>query len=566
LLDAALAFQNQAVAASLEVRETGAPAQAYIQRGMLQAAAGRTAEAGADLTAGRAELDRFHGGTRPYLAAEMRILEAALVIEKQPARARTLLQEAAATIEPLSPGRVPELRLALGRAARQLGDTVLASKELERGINYLEGQRVRIVDESLRIALFGTAQALYTERLDLALQTGDATAAFDFSERGRARALLDTTGPGGAAALHSAAVDDVRRWLPSATAFIEYVTLTDRVVAWIITRDVVVRRESVCTSARLAEAARALRRDHGGGERAAFAGTPSQEEAARTLHDVLIRPLEPQLAGVSHLIISPDTVLHDIPFAALQDRRTGRWLVMDFDIQLSPSASWLLTTAGSSPAASAPAPLKFLSVGDPQFDARAYDQLPRLPDAGREAEAVSALFPGGETLTGRGATRSALIRRLPTVDVFHFAGHAVANADAPEMSYLLLAPDHEGDDGRLRATDLRGQRLSRLQLVVLAGCRTAGGAATFGEGGLHLARSFLAAGARAVLATLWDVDDASTRAVLLDFHRALRAGEPPAAALQRAQLARLSSGQPADRQIDHWAPFVLIGASDKGTR
>ena len=59
-----------------------------------------------------------------------------------------------------------------------------------------------------------------------------------------------------------------------------------------------------------------------------------------------------------------------------------------------------------------------------------------------------------------------------SIGVFHFAGHAVANGDQPELSYLALASQHAGEVGILRAAEIGRLRLSNLQIVVLSACST----------------------------------------------------------------------------------------------
>jgi hypothetical protein len=66
------------------------------------------------------------------------------------------------------------------------------------------------------------------------------------------------------------------------------------------------------------------------------------------------------------------------------------------------------------------------------------------------------------------------------------------------------------------------------------------------------------AGARAVLASLWEVDDAQTRRFMGLFYRALRNGAAPDEALQRAASAMIRAGGDAARP-ENWAAFVLAG-------
>jgi CHAT domain-containing protein len=65
-----------------------------------------------------------------------------------------------------------------------------------------------------------------------------------------------------------------------------------------------------------------------------------------------------------------------------------------------------------------------------------------------------------------------VLELLPKYGVFHFAGHAVANGDQPELSYLALGSQRSDEEGTVRAGEIAKLRLSNLQLVVLSACST----------------------------------------------------------------------------------------------
>jgi CHAT domain-containing protein len=190
-----------------------------------------------------------------------------------------------------------------------------------------------------------------------------------------------------------------------------------------------------------------------------------------------------------------------------------------------------------------------------------YPALNRLPSARAEITESAKLYPHGRIFLGSEATATALTRAIGSVEVVHFAGHAVADMDFPLRSALTVSPE-PGRPGFVRTTDF--ERLTargRTRLVILSACSTANGTAAFGEGTLSLARSFLAAGVPDVLGTLWDVDDGDAAALVPRFHRWLRAGFDPAEALRRAQLELKAGADPRFRQPRAWSGFVIIGGS-----
>src|SRR5262249_10507332 len=92
------------------------------------------------------------------------------------------------------------------------------------------------------------------------------------------------------------------------------------------------------------------------------------------------------------------------------------------------------------------------------------------------------------------------------------------------------------------------------RLVVLSGCQTALAALAAGEEVLGLAHAFLLAGAGAVLASLWSVQDASTAPFMARVPEPLASGASPATALRETMLAHR-------REHPHpyfWAPFQLM--------
>jgi CHAT domain-containing protein len=97
-------------------------------------------------------------------------------------------------------------------------------------------------------------------------------------------------------------------------------------------------------------------------------------------------------------------------------------------------------------------------------------------------------------------------------------------------------------------------------LVVLSACETGLGRLRRGEGIISLARAFAYAGARAIVTTLWSVDDEKAKDLMLDFHGHLKRGEPVDAALRRAKLDYLQRRPgPAEAHPFFWAGFAPIG-------
>jgi CHAT domain-containing protein len=149
---------------------------------------------------------------------------------------------------------------------------------------------------------------------------------------------------------------------------------------------------------------------------------------------------------------------------------------------------------------------------------------------------------------------------MPGANLLHFAVHAVIDERRPEHSRLSLA-GATGSSGDLDSKSIAGLDLSRSQLVVLAACSTSSGGEVPLEGVLDLARPFLAAGAPAVITTLWDIEDRSASRFFIRFYRSLAISRDPAAALRATQLALLRSHRSQEVRLASWAGYQLVGIS-----
>jgi CHAT domain-containing protein len=153
--------------------------------------------------------------------------------------------------------------------------------------------------------------------------------------------------------------------------------------------------------------------------------------------------------------------------------------------------------------------------------------------------------------------------------VLHLAAHGCLDERFPLNSALALTPpvatpppgSAEGrDNGLLQAWEIfEGLRLDA-DLVVLSACDSALGREVAGEGLLGLTRAFQYAGARSVVASLWQVPDAATADLMVAFHRHLRQGRSQGEALAAAQaeLAAGAAGPEAEAPY-FWAGFQLFG-------
>ena len=273
------------------------------------------------------------------------------------------------------------------------------------------------------------------------------------------------------------------------------------------------------------------------------------------VYNMLIAPVSDLLEG-SEIIVVPDRCFFQVPFAALHDE-CKRYLSETFKIRIVPSLTTLKlildSPAGSHSETGA------LIVGEPRVTDVYFKGESRylrpLPGAKAEAEMIARLLPESHLLIGKQATKQAVLQRLPSVSLVHFAAHG----DAERGEIALTPPDstmgipHE-QDYLLSMADISQVRLTA-KLVVLSCCHTARGQIKT-EGVVGIARAFLGSGARSVLVALWALQDDATEQFMRRFYENLVQGESASECLHRAMKWMRKNGFPEVRQ---WAPFMLIG-------
>ena len=317
------------------------------------------------------------------------------------------------------------------------------------------------------------------------------------------------------------------------------------------------------------------------------------EALSRVLLEGVAARLRSEWRGKRLLVVAPGALAY-LPFGALPSlgESTGRPLLHNHEVVVAPSASVLFAQRRERMAQS-PGPATVAVVADPVFDAgdprvraparrpgeeppparadgvsraanrMGRDGFSRLPFSRREAEEITRLVPRHTLLR---ATDFAASRTLVTEGglansrVVHFATHGLLDSEHPDLSGLVLSlVDEKGAprDGFLRMHEIYNLRLPA-DLVVLSACQTALGRDIRGEGLFGVTRGFMYAGARRVVASLWQVDDESTAELMKRFYRAmLEEHRRPADALRTAQL-ELSRNRRWSAPF-YWAGFVLQG-------
>lgn len=334
----------------------------------------------------------------------------------------------------------------------------------------------------------------------------------------------------------------------------------------------------------------------------------SDASAGRALYSILFGRLPEEALASREWLISADDELLLAPLGALPIAGEGpeqaRFAAEQHSISLVPSALWMLEETASPP------PRNLLAVGDLVHNAadprwrqsgegaeqlaqawpwrgsasrlqrHAELELPSLPGSRRELDAVRRLWQSrglrAEELTGVDVTRKALSGRLSQDwSDLHFATHVLpapgVEAYRNRISsivgepirvlfpvgqpFLALSLRRDGTREGLTADSLF-ELPGVATRVVLNGCSTGTGPAQPGAGIYSFATAWLAAGARSVVASLWQVGDDGE--FFAEYYRHLVAGARPSMALHAAQTAMIRSGT-WRAQPRYWAAYFHLG-------
>ncbi|MDQ3281189.1 MAG: CHAT domain-containing protein [Acidobacteriota bacterium] len=342
---------------------------------------------------------------------------------------------------------------------------------------------------------------------------------------------------------------DLQHELPADTAAISFFVERDVVHAWIIQRDKFKYVPLAASGAQL-ERAVCWAAQLGGGSGTARSMTPASGDCANAAtaeeaYELLFAPLREHV-GSARLILIPHGVLHYIPFAALRNGATNRYLLEDYTIVYSPSASALRFLRAKETPVNGGA----LVIGDPEA------AKGRLPGAEREATAIAKAF-ATTAKTGADATEDLLYGLGGKYDLVHIGAHATYDARTPLFSRIALAAHGEYDGNVDLHEILASVDFSGVNLVVLSACGTARGARSGGDEIVGLTRAVLYAGTPGAISTLWDIDDDASADLMQDFYARLLGGAAAADALREAQIAMMKRAPYADPRF--WAAFQLSG-------
>jgi CHAT domain-containing protein/tetratricopeptide (TPR) repeat protein len=359
--------------------------------------------------------------------------------------------------------------------------------------------------------------------------------------------LLNETNP---SEIYPATLEEVQSWLDETTVWLQFAQTQGRLIAFVVTRqslEVVSlgelnRIKHLQNLLTYQNAKFRYGSDYVARHRTAL--LRSVQGHLGELYKLLMSPLQPYLsrANCKELIIVPHGSLYLLPFQALYNRATKRYLLEDYTISFVPSAGVRqMCYQRSYPR---PANLTALATGVPDEHTRYI---------ANELANIAEILEGSTVLSGAEATLANLQQYCQAHPLLHFATHGVFRFDNPLFSALKMAEEW------LTVNDIYNLKLNSW-LVTLSACDTGLNAISQGDELLGLVRGFLNAGANSLVVSLWALHDKTAANLMHEFYTNLKAGLDKAQALRQAQLTFLN-----DREYSHpyyWASLALIGERD----
>jgi CHAT domain-containing protein len=199
--------------------------------------------------------------------------------------------------------------------------------------------------------------------------------------------------------------------------------------------------------------------------------------------------------------------------------------------------------------------------------------LDELRDLGRSGHIEHSRF---DLYLGSEASEARLKEDLSRYRILHIAAHGFFDTERPWFSGLVLSGEGSGaSSGFLNLIEIATLKLDA-DIVFLSACDTAKGRVMKAEGIKGTVRSFLLAGAKAVVATQWEVQDEAATLVACDFYGKLFEGVSPVEALRQAKIAllehrvpqrgvALGSARPMEARFAHpafWGPFTMWSGTE----
>ncbi len=436
---------------------------------------------------------------------------------------------------------IAEARLA--KVYAEEGKATDAERQFRRAIFTVESARHSVQEEDLRLSFLSNAIEFYDDYVDFLVAQHRAGEALELATLSHAQTLLEGLGLHSPAGGH-ASIDLERAAKRDRVTILTYWLGEHHSYLWAIAPSGKLQLFTLPPESEIDPIAKSYADAVQGARDPLSTGS---EDGAR-LFEMLVQPAIAFIPKGSRVVVIPDASLFGVNFETLLVRSPVPHYWID-DVTVLNASSPMFVAEGS--VANVSKHGKVLLIGDPVSPSA---DFPPLPHAAEEMSDIEKHFPSNEVtlIAGENATPQAYAHSRPgKFSYIHFVAHGTSSVTAPLDSAVILS--REGDSFKLYGREIVNLPLHGA-LVTISACHGVGSRNYSGEGLVGLSWAFLRAGARAVVAALWEVDDASTANLMDHFYEQLSEGVPPADALRKAKLMLLHSGTVYAKPF-YWAPF-----------
>jgi CHAT domain-containing protein len=430
-------------------------------------------------------------------------------------------------------------RIVLADALGGQGRNEEAAVEVRKAIEFVEDVQDSLPTDTLQISFDHDRRSIYDSAIRFAYKQAGCRESWNLTQQYKAKLFLNSMegygpSPGGGLGSERLSLERVQGRLPNMTQIVDYLTLGDQLLVWVISRNDFQCRSVPVTTTQLNE------------KIALFVSQvfdrQSADKISQDLYDVLVQPIADLLEPAQTIVIVPDANLYRLPFSALRSRRTGRYWIETAAIAETPSVTYLLS--GS--------PLKPSNAAHIAFGSRRYDALTNA-----ELNAIQQADPAIRFEAGPEVTKDRFLQSLHDSSIVYYAGHSSFDMQNVLQSSILLDGDKPGPN-TVSALDIMKQRIRKNALILLSSCETSLGTSTDGAGIGGLTSAFLLGGAGAVVGSLWPVESVSTMQLMSrTFDAFIHQHQSLAESLRAAQIALIHN--PTTKLPYYWSGFVVTG-------
>lgn len=508
-------------------------AEGLLWRAVAETRAGRSWAATNDAKRGRQALSKISDlALRRRTEADLDLLQAQMFVHVD---SRTSIQWSTAALDLFRAMRehyrIGDVLAVRAAAALDAGDLAGAEADLREAIREIDNERVATLPVQDRFKYAEARTMLRRQLVGLLVARGEVESALEEHEIGHGKVLRSV-----AKIAADLKLPEARSALPAHSAVVIYAVQPEEVFIWVVSRDAVSFHRSAVSEFALRELVNQFTSALRNGDRG--------DAAAVRLHSILLAPVEGRLQISDNVAIIPDGPLYRMSFAALKSPNSGRYFAEQKICVIAPNLGMLLSAMARS--------IQWRrDLGTALVVMRANGTLTPLWHGENETSRVARLYAQANTLRDNGDAD--VMSAMRDAAIIHVAGHTQIDPTQPFKSAFVSTKPV----GTLGADDVLRVQFRRVPLVVLAGCNT-GVSDVFGsEGSASMADAFLASGASAVVASLWDVEDSVASEFVLAFHSRVAAGAAPQYAFHETQLTMIRAGRPPEC----WAGFEFLGWS-----